>query len=63
MNSKDEFSQSSKKNHPMSFRQQILFALGKSLEDTPTSSQPVPEDLIRELEEYLQDEEIRVNRI
>ena len=47
----------------MSFRQQIRYVLSKSLEEKRINSTPISDDSIRELEDYLQDEDLRVNII
>lgn len=63
--SKDiESPQNSKKLGPaMSYRQQIRYVLEKSLEENIGSHMLVPEIQLHELEEYLQDEDMRVSHI
>ena len=56
-----EISQTYKKpGQAMSFRQQIRYVIEKSLEEKPNNIISATEEQIRDLEEYLQDEESRV---
>ena len=56
-------SQMKKSGTAMSFRQQIRYVLEKSMEEKSNNDASISDDQLHELEDYLQDEDLRVKLI